>query len=118
MSRDAKLGLGIVFLLAVCCGGPLILSLLAAGAGLGALGAAWAGGGRPLLLLSGSMVVVVTAGWLLARRHASRADAHAACGAAAGATEAAAVSDQRPAGLPTAAREHGPVDGAGQRTAR
>lgn len=71
MSSDAKMGLGIVGALAVCCGGPLILSALASGAVLGALGALWDGG--RLVLLAGGAVLIVAAVWLLARRLASPA---------------------------------------------
>ncbi len=61
-----KMGLGAVALMAVCCGGPLVLSVLASGALLGAAAAVWAGA-RPWLLAGGA-VLVVTAVWLLRRR--------------------------------------------------
>ncbi len=65
-NNDSKVGLGLVALMALCCGGPLILSLFASGAVLGALGAVWAGGSLLLLLVGGTRVVA--AAWLLARR--------------------------------------------------
>src|SRR5579859_1192104 len=66
MTGESKLGLGLIALLALCCAGPLVLSLLATGAVLGAVGAIWAED-RPLLLGSGAIVVALGV-WLLARR--------------------------------------------------
>ena len=60
-----KMGLGAVALMAVCCAGPLLLSVLASGALLGAP-AVWAGA-RPWFLAGGA-VLAVSAVWLLRRR--------------------------------------------------
>ena len=53
---DVKLGLAAVALMAVCCGGPVFLSLLASGAALGALGSVWSGGCL-LLPVSGALLI-------------------------------------------------------------
>jgi hypothetical protein len=68
MTGESKLGLGLIALLAVCCAGPLVLSLLATGAVLGALSAIWVED-RPLLLGSRAIAVALAAS-LLARRSA------------------------------------------------
>jgi len=65
-NNDSKVGLGLVALMALCCGGPLILSLFASGSRPWPLGAVWAGGSLLLLLVGGTLVVA--AAWLLARR--------------------------------------------------
>jgi MerT mercuric transport protein len=96
MNSDTKMGLGVVALLALCCAGPLILSLLASGALLGALGAVWVGG-RPLVLAVAA-VLVGAAGWLLVRRRSSQADEGAAC-------------RTPPAALPRTAEKDGAVSG-------
>ena len=70
MNSETKIGLGVVALVALCCAGPLVLSLLATGAVLGALSTIWADD-RPLLLGSGAIVVALGA-WLLARRRQMR----------------------------------------------
>lgn len=67
MNGETKLGLGLASLLVLCCGGPLVLSLVASGAAMGAIGAVWADG-RPLLLAAGALLIVISA-WLLARRY-------------------------------------------------
>jgi hypothetical protein len=43
----SKPGLAAVALMAVCCGGPVFLWLLASGAALGALGSVWSGAWSP-----------------------------------------------------------------------
>jgi hypothetical protein len=68
MDTQRNFGLGLIALLALCCAGPLVLTLLATGAVLGALSAIW-DEDRPLLLGSGIAVVALGA-WLLARRYA------------------------------------------------
>jgi hypothetical protein len=68
MDTESKFGLGLVAVLALCCAGPLVLSLLASGAILGAISAIWATD-RPLLLLGGAMLIALGAG-LWARRYA------------------------------------------------
>ena len=68
MDSDSKFGLGLIALVALCCAGPLVLSLLATGAVLGALSAISAEGRQ--LLLGGGAVVVALGAWLLARRRA------------------------------------------------
>ena len=68
MRDDVKLGLAAVALMAVCCGGPVFLSLLASGAALGALGSVWSGG-RLLLPVSGALLIAAVA-WLRLRRYA------------------------------------------------
>ena len=70
MNTDSKLGMGVVAVLVLCCAGPLVLSLLATGAVLGALSAIVAQG-RPLLLGSAAIAIAL-GGWLLARRHGLR----------------------------------------------
>lgn len=67
MNGETKLGLGAVVLLALCCAGPLVLSLVGSGAVLAALSAIWVDD-RPLLLASALLLVGVGA-TLLARRH-------------------------------------------------
>src|SRR5260370_21024190 len=81
MNGETKRGLGVLGAMALCCGGPLLLSALASGAVMGALGVVW-DGSRLLLLLGGGAVVIVAAVWLLARRLTSPAHADAACCAA------------------------------------
>jgi hypothetical protein len=49
MNGETKMGLGLVAAMALCCGGPLILSALASGVVLGSLGAVWDGGRLPEL---------------------------------------------------------------------
>src|SRR5262252_5596592 len=88
---DTKIGLAVVALMAVCCGGPLMLSLLASGAVLGGLGALWAGG---RLLLVPGIVLVVGAIWFLSRRRSAQADESSACCA----TPVPSAGTQRPAG--------------------
>jgi len=68
MNGDTKMGVGLVALVALCCAGPLVLSLLASGAVLGALSAIWIEA-RPMLLAGGAVLIALGA-WLLARRHA------------------------------------------------
>ena len=51
MDSESKSGLGLIALLALCCAGPQVLSLLASGAILGASSAIWVTD-RPLLLSS------------------------------------------------------------------
>ena len=63
-------GLGLIALLAVCCAGPLVLSLVASGAILGAISAIWVTD-RSLLLSSGVMLIALGAA-LSARRYARR----------------------------------------------
>ena len=68
MISDTKMGLGLVAMLALCCAGPVVLSLLASGAILGAMSAIWATDG-PLFLSGGAMLIALGAG-LLAWRYA------------------------------------------------
>jgi hypothetical protein len=89
-NSDAKVGLGVVALMAMCCGGPLILSLLASGAMLGGLSAVWADG---RLLVVPGVVLVVGAMWLLSRRRSSHANESSACSA----TPVPTASTHRPA---------------------
>lgn len=42
MNSVSKIGVGLVVLIALCCAGPLVLSLVVSGAVLGALSAIWA----------------------------------------------------------------------------
>ena len=77
MNSDTKIGVGLVGLMALCCGGPLIVSLITSGVLLGTLGALWAGGELPLAL-SGAVLVVAGA-WLFARRRTVAAAGDAAC---------------------------------------
>ena len=72
MDRDSKFGLGLIALVGLCCAGPLVLSLLASGAILGAISTIWVTD-RPLLLSGGVMLLVLGAA-LSARRY-SRAKA-------------------------------------------
>lgn len=67
MNGETKIGLGAVVLLALCCAGPVVLSLVGSGAALAALSAIWADD-RPLLLASALLLVGVGA-TLLARRN-------------------------------------------------
>jgi hypothetical protein len=89
MHSGTTIGLGLLAFGAACCGWPLLLSLLVAGAGQGAAGAVWAH--RSLLPLG--VVMVATIG-LLARGYASQVDERAACCAATGPTRAGAGTDQ------------------------
>lgn len=68
MNSDTKMGLGLVALLALCCAGPVVVSLLASGAILGAAGAIWAIG-RPLFL-SGAVALIALGAGLWAWRSA------------------------------------------------
>ena len=77
MNSDIKIGAGLVGQMALCCGGPLIVSLITSGVLLGALGTLWAGG-ELLLLLSGAVLIVAGA-WLFARRRSGDAPGQAAC---------------------------------------
>ena len=58
MNGGSRLGLGIVALVALCCAGPLVLSLLASGALLGVLSMVLAEG-RPLLVVISAVFVVL-----------------------------------------------------------
>ena len=60
MNNDTRLGLAAVGLFALCCAGPLLVSLVASGAVLGALGAIQ--GSAPLLL---AMAAVLSAAVVL-----------------------------------------------------
>jgi len=64
VNGETKFGLVAVGLMAVCCGGPLLLSLVASGAVLGALGALRSSG--PMLLAAAALLGAV--GVLLWRR--------------------------------------------------
>jgi len=77
MNGDTKIGLGLVGLLALCCGGPVIVSLITSGVLLGAVGTLWAGGELPFLL--GGAVLVLAGLWLVARRRALDPPGSAAC---------------------------------------
>jgi len=77
MNGDTKIGVGLIGLVALCCGGPLIVSLITSGVLLGALGMLWAGSLLPFLL--GSAIVILTGLWLFARRRAIDAPGDAAC---------------------------------------
>ena len=70
MSNETKIGFGLIALAALCCAGPLVLSLLLSGAVLAALSATWAEG-RPLLVASGAILVAIGA-WLFARPHSRK----------------------------------------------
>ena len=70
MDSESKFGLGLIALLALCCAGPLVLSLLASGAILGAISAIWVTD-RPLLLSGGAILIALGAA-LSARRYARR----------------------------------------------
>ena len=61
MDSESKFGLGLIALLALCCAGPLVLSLVASGAILGAISAIWATD-RRLLLSGGGMLIALGAG--------------------------------------------------------
>ncbi len=67
--KDVAIGLGVVGAFAVCCGAPIIISMLASGAVLGAVGLVWLNG--RVVLLSGAAVLLVTGLWLRARRRTS-----------------------------------------------
>ena len=114
-SNDSKVGLGVVALMALCCGGPLILSLFASGAVLGALGTVWAGDRLLLLLCGGALVVAAV--WLLARRRtqgrAEGVDCCAAPGPPADADRLAAVPLR-----PSIRREQVPLETGGRDTSR
>jgi hypothetical protein len=113
MNNDMKLGAGVVALMALCCGGPLILSLLASGAVLGALGGVWAGG--RLLLLVGGAALVLAAVWLLVRRRApGTADGVDCCAAPADTADQYFAASQRP----SVGREQVPLESGGRRTSR
>jgi hypothetical protein len=99
MNSDTKMGLGVVALLALCCAGPLILSLVASGALLGALGGVGVGG-RPLVL-AGAAVLVGAAGLLLVRRRSSQTDEGAACRTPPAASPLTAEKDGAVSGEPT-----------------
>jgi hypothetical protein len=73
MNSETKIGIGMVALVVLCCAGPLVLSLVATGVVLGALGAIWAQG-RPLLLGSAAIAIALC-GWLVARRNGHEARA-------------------------------------------
>jgi hypothetical protein len=77
MNSDMKVGLGAAALMALCCGGPLILALLASGAAAGTLGAVWSYGRGPLIV--GAIVVLVAGIWLAARRRARIASEREDC---------------------------------------
>jgi hypothetical protein len=70
MKSDTGVALGVVAMIALCCGGPLILSLLASGALLSALAAIWPSG-RVALLGGATTILVLTGVWLVARRRTS-----------------------------------------------
>jgi MerT mercuric transport protein len=107
MNGDAKIGMGLVALLALCCAGPLILSLLASGALLGAFGAVWVGG-RPLFL-AGAAVLVGGAAWLLVRRRSSQADESAACCIPRVDSARTAEADEAVSGEPTLSPQRSPI---------
>jgi hypothetical protein len=77
MSTDTKIGLGMVGLLAVCCGLPLIATLFASGVLLGAVGSVWAHG--QLLFTVGAALLISTGLWLLVRRRGTHAADDATC---------------------------------------
>jgi hypothetical protein len=56
VSNDTRLGLAAVGLVALCCAGSLLVSLIASGAVLGALGALQ--GSAPLLLATAAVLSV------------------------------------------------------------
>ncbi len=56
MNTSEKLGLGVIAVLGLCCGGPLLLSLLLSGVAVSALGAIWTG--YQVLLLVGGVLLV------------------------------------------------------------
>ena len=113
MNNDMKMGAGVVALMALCCGGPLILSLLASGAVLGALGGVWAGG--RLLLLVGGGALAVAAVWLLVRRRVpGTADRVDCCAAPADTADQHFAASQRP----SVGREQAPLESGGRGTSR
>lgn len=72
MNSDTKMSLGLVAILALCCTGPVVVSLLASGAILGAAGAMWAIG-RPLLLSGAVALIALGAGLWAWRSRCGRA---------------------------------------------
>ena len=87
MSQDGKVGLIAVGLVVVCCAGPLVLSVLASGAVLGALGALH--GSAPLLVVAAAILGAV--GVLLVRRRRS-SGSEGRCPAPSRSAEASATS--------------------------
>jgi hypothetical protein len=77
VKREIAVGAGVVGMMALCCGAPIIISVLASSAVLGALGALWSAG--RVALLSGAAVLLVAGIWLVARRSSSRASGAANC---------------------------------------
>ena len=61
MKNDTRLGLAAVGLVALCCAGPLLVSLVASGAVLGAVGAIQ--GSAPLLATAAVLTVAVVLLW-------------------------------------------------------
>jgi cytochrome c biogenesis protein CcdA len=72
MNRESQIGLGLAALLALCCAGPLVLSLLFSAGVLAALGALRAE--DRLLLVGSGAVLIVVAAWLVTRRTRSTLD--------------------------------------------
>lgn len=108
MKNDATIGLGVVGAMALCCGGPLILSALASGAVLGTVGAVLEGG-RLLFLGAGAVLIGLAAAWLLARRFASHADGDAACCAPTVASVGSSHQDEGMAHLASVGNERSPI---------
>jgi hypothetical protein len=77
MKRDIAVSAGVVGVMALCCGAPIIISVLASGALLGALGAVWSAG--RVALLSGAAVLLLAGMWLVARRASTNASSAADC---------------------------------------
>jgi hypothetical protein len=77
MKRDIAVGAGVVGMMALCCGAPIIISVLASGAVLGALGTLWSAG--RVALLSGAAVLLLAGIWLVARRNSTHRSGAADC---------------------------------------
>jgi hypothetical protein len=117
-NNDMKMGLGVVALMALCCGAPLILALFASGVVLGGLGTVWAGG-RLLLLLLGGGALVVAAAWLLTRRRTpGTGDGADCCAAPTPPVDTNSVAAVSPPPRPSIVREQVPVESGRQDASR
>jgi hypothetical protein len=58
MNSETRNGLGLVFALALCCAGPIIVSLLGSGVVFVAMSGVWANA-RPLLMGMGALLVII-----------------------------------------------------------
>ncbi len=100
MKRDIAVGAGVVGVMALCCGAPIIISVLASGALIGAFGAAWSAG--RVALLSGAAVLLLAGIWLVARRTSTHPSGAADCCAVPPSTEVTV----EPEAAPDAERSH------------